>query len=104
MLVKVIDAPDVLVVRVPQVVIIPVATLRLITMVSLTMEIPHLLLDEVVDVLLAGGASSTGAVVVKTVVLPQLRLLRNSLRAAHELTGRFFRQGWGVVSTGTRPP
>ena len=35
-------------------------------------------LDEVVDVLLASGASSTGAVVEKTVVLPQLHLLRNS--------------------------
>ena len=38
---KVIDAPVMLVVRVPQVVIIPVATPRLIPMVSLTMEIPH---------------------------------------------------------------
>ena len=73
------------VVRVPQVVIIPLATLRLIPMVSLTVEIPQLLLDEVVDVLLVGGASSTGAVVEDTVVLPQLHLLRNSLRAAHEL-------------------
>ena len=40
------------VVRVPQVVISPVATQRLIPMVSLTMEIPQLLPDEVVDVLL----------------------------------------------------
>ena len=74
-----------LVVRVPQVVTIPVATLRLISMVSLTMEFPEFLLVQVVDVLLAGGASSTGAVVEKTVVLPQLHLLRNSLRAAREL-------------------
>ena len=50
-------------------------------MVSLTMEIPQLFLD-VVDVLLTGGASFTGAVVEKTVVLPQLHLLRNSLRVA----------------------
>ena len=49
---KVIDAPVMQAVRVPQVVIIPVATQRLIPMVSLTMEIPQLLLDEVVDVLL----------------------------------------------------
>ena len=40
-------------VRVPQVVIIPIAAQRLTSMVSLTMEIPQLLLDEVVDVLLA---------------------------------------------------
>ena len=33
----------------------------------------------------AGGASSTGAVVEETVVLPRLHLLRNSLRAAHRL-------------------
>ena len=56
----------------------------------------------------AGGAISTGAVVEKTFVLPQLHLLRNSLRAAHEL--RFFfwalstGTGPGAVSTGTRPP
>ena len=52
-------------------------------MVSLTMEIPQLLFD--VGGLCpwcAGRASSTGAVVEKTVVLPQLHLLRNSLRAA----------------------
>ena len=79
-----------LVVRVPQVVIIPVATLRLIPKVSLTMEIPQSLLDELADVLVAGGASSTGAVVEKTVVLPQLHLLRNSLRAALELRWGFF--------------
>ena len=90
LLVKVIDAPVVLVVRVPQVVIIPVATLRLIPVVSLIMEIPQLFLDEVVDVLLAGGASSTGAVVEKTVVPPQLHLLRNSLRAAHQLRWGLF--------------
>ena len=85
LLVKVIDAPVLLFVRVPHVVIIPVVTLRLIPMVSWTMEIPQLFLDEVVDVLLEGGASSTGAVVEKVVVLPQLHLLRNSLQAAHEL-------------------
>ena len=56
----------------------------------------------------AGAASSTGAVE-KSVVLPQLHLMRNSLRAAHELPGRLFRAlhtgaGPGVVSTGTRPP
>ena len=49
---QVIDAPVMQFARVPQVVIIPVATQRLIPMVSLTMEIPQLLLDEVVDVLL----------------------------------------------------
>ena len=49
---KVIDAPVMQFVRVPQVVYIPVATWRLIPMVSLTMEIAHLLLDNVVDVLL----------------------------------------------------
>ena len=38
---------------------------------------------------LASGASSTGAVVKKTVVFPQLHLLRNSLRAAHELRWGF---------------
>ena len=90
-----------------QVVYIPVVTLRLVSMVTLTMEIPQLLLDEVVDVLLAAGASSTCAVVEQTVVLPQLLLLRNSLRAAHEMV--FFRAvfsgtGPGVVSTGTPPP
>ena len=57
----------------------------------------------------AGGASFTGAVVEKTVVLPQLHLLRNSLRAAHELRWGFFRAvftgtGPGAVSTGTRSP
>ena len=57
----------------------------------------------------ACGASSTGAVVEKSVVLPQLQLLRNSLRAAHELRWGFLGpctqvQGWEAVSTGTRPP
>ena len=105
-----VDAPVLQAVRVPQVVIIPVAAQRLTSLVSLTMEIPQLLLDEVVDVLLAGGASSTGAVVEKTVVLPQLLLLRNSLRAVHVLMwGGFFRAlytgtGPGVVSTDARPP
>ena len=42
-------------------------------------------------------------------MLPQLHLVRNSLRAAHELPGWLFRAlhtgaGPGVVSTGTRPP
>ena len=55
----------------------------------------------------AGGVSSTGDVVEKTVMLPQLHLLRNSLRAAHELRWRFFRAlhtgtGPGSVSRGTR--
>ena len=55
-----------------------------------------------------GGASFTGAVVEKTVVLPQLHLLRNSFRAAHELRWGFFwalYTGTGpvVVSTGTQP-
>ena len=49
---KVIDAPVMQVVRVPQVVIIHVATQRLIPVVLLTMEIPQLRLGEVVDVLL----------------------------------------------------
>ena len=80
--------PYLQVVQVPQVVIIPVATLRLIPMVALTME--QLLLDEVVEFLYA---SSTGSVVEKTVVLPQLHLLRNSLRAAHELRWGFFFKG-----------
>ena len=35
----------------------------------------------------AGAASSTTAVLEKSVVLPQLHLVRNSLRAAHELRG-----------------
>ena len=52
----------------------------------------------------AGGASSTGAVVEKSVVLPQLHPLRNSLRAAHELPGRLFRALHGGLSTGTGPP
>ena len=47
----------------------------------------------------AGSASSTGAVVEKTVVLPQLYLLRNSLRAAHELRWGFFR----ALHTGAGP-
>ena len=67
------------------------------------------LLDEVVVSCCAGGASSTGAVVEKTVVLPQLHLLRNLLRSAHKLRWGFFRAlytgtGPGAVSTGTRPP
>ena len=33
----------------------------------------------------AGGASSTGAIVEETVVLPRLQVSRNSLRAAHRL-------------------
>ena len=37
------------------------------------------------------GRVSTGAVVEKAVVLPQLHLWRNSLRAAHELRWRCFR-------------
>ena len=57
----------------------------------------------------AGGASSAGAVVEKSVVLPRLHLVRNSLRAAHELPGRLFRAlytgtGPGTVFTGTRLP
>ena len=57
----------------------------------------------------AGAASSTGAVVEKSVVLPQLHLARNSLRAAHELLSRLFRAlhtgaGPGVVSTGDTTP
>ena len=47
------------------------------------MEIPQLLLCPVVQVV--------GAVVEKTAVLPQLHLLRNSFRAAHELR-------WGFLS------
>ena len=46
-------APVMQAVRVPQVVIIPVAAQRPTSTVSLTMEIPQLLLDEVVDVLMA---------------------------------------------------
>ena len=49
---KVIDVLVMQFVRVPQVVIIPVATQRLIHMVSLTMEIPQLPVDTVIDVLL----------------------------------------------------
>ena len=42
-------------------------------------------------------------------MLPQLHLLRNSLRAAHEPRWDFFRALYtgtrlGAVSTGTRPP
>ena len=47
---KVIDAPVMQAVRVPQVVIIPVAAQRRTSMVLLTMEIPQLLLDKVFDV------------------------------------------------------
>ena len=56
-------------------------------MVSLTMEIPQLPVDTVIDVpVVAGAASCTGAVVEESVVLPQLHLVRNSLRA-DELPG-----------------
>ncbi len=47
---KVNDAPVMQFVRVSQVVIFPVATQRLIPTVSLTMEIPQLLVDTVIDV------------------------------------------------------
>ena len=57
----------------------------------------------------AGGASSTGAVVEMTVVIPQLHMFRNSLGAAHELRWGFFRAlytgtGPGAMSTGIRLP
>ena len=47
-----------------------------------TTDNSQLRVDKVVDALFTGGASSTGAVVERTVVLPQLHLLRNSSRAA----------------------
>ena len=54
-----------------------------------------------------GGASSTVAVVEKTVALSQLHLLSNSLRAAlrgHLFWALYTGTGPEVVSTGTRPP
>ena len=70
-------------------------------MVSLTMEIPQLPVD-MGDrrPCCAGGASSTGAVVEKSVVLPQPHLVINSLRAAHELSGLLFLR---ALYTGTGP-
>ena len=65
---KVIDAPVVRFVRVPQVIIFLVATQRLIPMVSLTMEIPQLSVDTVIDV-----------PVVQVVRVPQVLLWRRQL-------------------------
>ena len=48
-------------------------------------------------------ASSTGAVVETTVVLPQLHLLRNSLRAAHELSWGFLGPCTQVHGRGSCP-
>ena len=78
-------------------------------MVSLTMEIPHLLLDKVVDVLLGRWCEFHRCCRGVDRCAPQLHLLINSLRAAHELRWGFFRAlytgtGPEVVSTGTRPP
>ena len=53
---------------------IPVVVQRLIPMVLLTMEMLQLLSHVVVCHWWAGSASSTGAVVEETAVLPQLHL------------------------------
>ena len=61
---------------------IPVVMQKLIPMVSLTIEIPPVLLRQGDRCpAFASGASSTGAVVEQTVVLPRLHSLRNSLRS-----------------------
>ena len=67
---------------------IPVVAQRLLHVVQpvlRTIKILQLLVDTVIDVpVFAGGASSTDAVVEKTVVLPRLHSLRNSLRSQTE--------------------
>ena len=77
-------------------------------MVSLTMEIPHLLPDMVVDVLLGRLCEFHRCRRGEDRCAPTVHLLRNSLRAAHELRCFFLGpctqvQGWGSCPQGHGP-
>ena len=82
LLCKVVDIPVVLVVRVPQVVYIPVVTQRLIFMVQpvqQTIEISQLQFDKIIDVPVCASCRFSGAGCEETVELPQLQLVEKSL-------------------------
>ena len=96
---------DVPVAQVLQVVVFPVVVQRPVPTVQTvrrTKEISQFSFDKVIDVP-AGRASSTGAVVEETVVLPRLHSLRDSLCAAHRLGDELRLFFLRALHTGARP-